>query len=85
MSIIYPISIIESHESFGESEIFYDWQYQNRWIKIGADGNEVEILPTIYLRLYDYARCPCCTETDTVTRITELEVSSIHSIVHCSA
>ena len=53
-------SIKEAHNSFMESEIYHDWQDQNRWAKKGLDGDEYEILPTICLRLFYYAICPCC-------------------------
>ena len=53
-------SIKEAHDSFMESEIYHDWQYQNRWIKKTRDGEEYEILPSICLRLFYYAMCPCC-------------------------
>jgi hypothetical protein len=53
-------SVKEAHNSFMESEIYHDWQYQNRWVKKCLDGDEIEILPSICLRLFYYAICPCC-------------------------
>ena len=53
-------SIKDTHDSFMESELYHDWQYQNRWNKKDNHGNELAILPTICLRLFYYAMCPCC-------------------------
>jgi hypothetical protein len=78
---IQNCSIKESHESFGQSEIFHDWQYQNRWIKKDTDGNEVEILPTICLRLFYYAMCPCCKNPTQRDCADSLVVGFSHALV----
>ena len=53
-------SMKEAHNSFMESEIYHDWQYQNQWLKKGVNREAYEILPTICLRLFYYAICRYC-------------------------
>ena len=55
-------SIQDTHKSFVQSVIYHDWQYINRWMRTNDDGSTDEILPTICLRLFYYALCPCCKE-----------------------
>jgi hypothetical protein len=42
------------------SEPYYEWQQLNRWVYTSSDGEEIEVLPSICLRLFYYALCPCC-------------------------
>ena len=58
-------SMEEAHRSFLQSELYHDWQYENRWIrKVITTGKEVPeeeiVQPSIGLRLFFYAMCPCC-------------------------
>lgn len=58
-------AISEAHRSFKQSEIYHDWQHENRWLRKIArqDGDgydEIIVKPTIGLRLFFYAMCPCC-------------------------
>jgi hypothetical protein len=55
------------HKDFVESEKYkewQEWQNQNRWIKksknISGEPTEIIVLPSICLRLFFYAMCPCC-------------------------
>ena len=57
-------SIQEAHKSFLQPEVYHDWQYENRWRrKIANYGliecEEVVVQPSIGLRLFFYAMCPC--------------------------
>jgi hypothetical protein len=52
---IQNMSIQLSHASFLISELYYEWQQLNRWVYTSSDGEEIEVLPSICLRLFYYA------------------------------
>lgn len=74
-------SIKDTHESFLQSVIYHDWQYLNRWMKINPAGESVEVLPTICLRLFYYALCPCCKEPTQRDCADSLVVGFSHALV----
>ena len=57
-------SMEQAHSDFMQSEKYKEWQNQNRWIKKiqGSNGEFTStlVLPSICLRLFFYAMCPCC-------------------------
>lgn len=58
-------SINEAHKRFQQSEIYHYWRHENRWIKKVKKGNgegveDAIIKPSVCLRLFFYAMCPCC-------------------------
>ena len=74
-------SIKDTHESFLQSVIYHDWQYLNRWKQINSAGVSVEVLPTICLRLFYYALCPCCKEPTQRDCADSLVVGFSHALV----
>ena len=74
-------SIKDTYESFLQSVIYHDWQYLNRWKKVNSSGESVEVLPTICLRLFYYALCPCCKEPTQRDCADSLVVGFSHALV----
>ena len=74
-------SIKDTHKSFVQSVIYHDWQYINRWEKTNDDGSIEEILPTICLRLFYYALCPCCKEPTQRDCADSMVVGFSHALV----
>ena len=65
MQHVQNASIEDTHRNFLVSQQYKDWQYQNSWIKKGNSknnktDNDIIVLPSICLRLFFYAMCPCC-------------------------
>jgi hypothetical protein len=62
---IQTASIKDTWVAFKGSEVYSEWQYQNRWTKKNppVDGILMEdtvVFPSICLRLFYYSMCPCC-------------------------
>lgn len=74
-------SIKDTHAGLQQSVIYHDWQYLNRWVKKTSTGEYIEVLPTICLRLFYYALCPCCKEPTQRDCADSLVVGFSHALV----
>lgn len=74
-------SIKDTHASFLLSMVYHDWQYLNRWSKLCSDGQLREVLPSICLRLFYYAICPCCKEPSQRDCADSMVVGFSHALI----
>jgi hypothetical protein len=56
-------------------------KHTNRWVKKPSTGEYIEVLPTISLRLFYYALCPCCKEPTQRDCADSLVVGFSHALV----
>ena len=76
----------DTHRNFLVSQQYVDWQYQNSWTKKGNSknnqtDNDVIVLPSICLRLFFYAMCPCCRDPTQRDCADSLVVGFTHALI----
>ena len=74
-------SVKDTHSSFIQSVIYHDWQHLNRWERKNSSGVSEEVLPSICLRLFYYALCPCCKEPKQRDCADSLVVGFSHALI----
>ena len=79
-------SMEDTHRNFLVSQQYKDWQYQNSWTKKGNSknnmtDNDIIVLPSICLRLFFYAMCPCCREPTQRDCADSLVVGFTHALL----
>ena len=84
MKHVQNSSMEQAHKNFLQSEKYKEWQNQNRWIKKSYESNGVLnntiVLPSICLRLFFYAMCPCCQDPKQQDCADSLVVGFTHAL-----
>ena len=86
MQHVQNASMEDTHRNFLVSQQYADWQNQNSWTKKGNSKNnqtdyDIIVLPSICLRLFFYAMCPCCRDPTQRDCADSLVVGFTHALV----